>query len=237
MSGASSRNDADSIDNSTNNDEEMNDELDESSLSFNRNSSFRRSSLRRPSKKSGKLSQESENAESVKINNVASVPFSNDQQRYNVLDSVIHEENSSPYLTASNSGNKPEEPSFANIFTSSFSLGPDKNEFDSVKIEPLIIQQEDKLESKAHVVPVIQLSPNLTESATNSSAVTITKSELDTTNERKLSKKNSDDEDDDHIDWASSDEEEIVKEVETFERNQVSFFKFKKLISLFFNLI
>lgn len=222
MSGASSRNDVDSMDNSTNNDEELIDELDESSLSFNRNSSFRRSSLRRPSKKSNKITLESESVDYNKTNNVGVIPFSNEQQRYNVLDSVIHEENSSPYLTAPNSGTKPEEPSFANIFTSSFSSGTEKNEFDSVRIEPLIIQQEEKPEPKAHDVPAIYLSPNLTESVTNSSAVTITKSEPDTSNETNKSKKNSDDEDDDdHIDWASSDEEEIVKEVETFERNQV----------------
>lgn len=226
MSGTSSRNDADSIDNSTNNDEEMNDELDESSLSFNRNSSFRRSSLRRPSKKSNKFQQENENTDgSNKINIAPLMPFSNDQQRHHVLDSIIHEENSSPFLSAPNIETKSEEPSFANIFSSSFSAGPEKIENDSVKIEPLIIQQETESEPpKTLIIPDIHFSPNSTESATNSSGVTITKSELDISNNRKVNKKSSEEDEDDHIDWASSDEEEIVKEVETFERNMVSIF-------------
>lgn len=221
MSGTSSRNDADSIDNSTNNDEEMNEELDESSMSFNRNSSFRRSSLRRPSKKSNKVPQEADHTES-KISIAPLMPFSNDQQRHHVLDSIIHEENSAPFLSVSNSDSKPEQPSFANIFTSSFSLGQEKGEMDSVKIEPLIIEQESKTEPKSFVVPQIHFSPNSTESATFNSGVTITRSELDASDDTKKSKNNTEDDDDDHIDWASSDEEEIVKEVETFERNQVS---------------
>ncbi|CAF0817304.1 unnamed protein product [Brachionus calyciflorus] len=255
--GSSSRNDLDSL-NSNPNDESLyddnNNNNDESQMSFNRNSSFRRSSLRRPSKRSTK---DNDTINEAKIHIAPLAPFSinnnnnnnsnNDQhqQRYHVLDSIIHEENTPNYqpqqkqhqqqnnLSPTNpfiNDIKHEEPSFANIFTSSFASGLEK--LDEVKIEPLIIQKEEP-KQKEIVIPEIYISPKSTsvivdQTSINSSAATLTKSDL-SNNTKKIDKLKSvnnsngnDDDEEDQIDWTSSDDEEIVKqEIETFERNQI----------------
>lgn len=284
ISGTSSRMDADSssiADNSTHNEEDFNEENEEDfSASFNRNNSFRRSSLRRHSRLSStnpfqaprNLNQQdsvssnnSDNqSDSNKIHIAPLPPFLGQstqeqqqpsmQQRYDVLNSIIHEENT-PVInttspsTPSHNENIPNSPgaktneiesSFANIFTSSFASGSAKtdegivlsttqNSFDIATplINSSMITNNHK-RSEHLQVPGFEFSPKTAKdsslSSFNSSAATITKSDLNKTNKQHGSKERTKyDEDDEQIDWASSDDEEIVKqEIESFERNQVS---------------
>lgn len=237
--------------NSANNDEDFNEnqDNDDISASFNRNNSFRRSSLRRPSigKKSNAVSFQSKQEEEFETNfensdkkiHIAPLPaFLDDHQRHQVQSSVIHEEASpiAPNIRTNSADTSPSNisdnidvaSSFASIFTSSFASGSDKTYFETGKKENEILSTPASILSDIPT-PVIDSSkivkrndrlkvPGVDMSPQTVKATTLTKP----MKREKLSSNFEQDEDEDQIDWASSDDDEIVKqEIESFERNQV----------------
>lgn len=121
-----------------------------------------------------------------------------------------------------------------------FLLSSSKNSAnDLLKIEALIVSTgPDEHETSAAINLTSdsksRIEPSPKSLSNHSSMTTMVKSETVKNQLKSNSNYNNhddDDDDDDQIDWASSEDEEIVKqEVETFERNQVSFSFFLSLL-------
>lgn len=185
--------------------------------------------------------------------------YQTQSQRHPIINSTIDEEMVAPNLKSPNKEQKNKQPtdSFASIFTASLS------ENNNLKTDDLKTQQNSS-RSTLNQSPGASISSGIDSYNGNKSNLANT-SRTDMTfrndadmeqnkspkslnkstysnqaipsirTSTKSLKQEANDEDDDHIDWASSEDEEIVKkEIATFERNQVRFYFMNFSLLLFF---